>query len=358
MKILIDDCMSSLWALSGIGHQGYNLWRHLRAEAQCDITDYRYLKAIPGGARWLVYTGAANLEMLRSRYDLIHYQNYFVPPLHGRSKKVVTIHDFGTFRLPKIAPLLHTSYNKLTIKNALKRADGIVVPSQFTKDELLNLFPSYESDSVFPCVNGIRDVFLTGRANVAAIRSLGLTPSSYFFFPGVLTKRKNLEFLLRTFITAKKDRKLENDTALVLVGKHAWDTHEIESLFNGDYGVHQLGYVSDEELVSLYRFCKALVFPSLYEGYGIPLIEAMSQGTPILASAIPTTVELNQVHNNQMFLFELGNQEQLISLFRELDQSADSIRKAIQYGDLSPYHFDAVARQHLAVYTRVMAEGA
>jgi glycosyltransferase involved in cell wall biosynthesis len=170
----------------------------------------------------------------------------------------------------------------------------------------------------------------------------------------MLTRRKNLRFLLEAFLRAKREAVLSKDTRLVLVGQDAWDTHEIEHLFSKEAGIIRLGYVSDEMLPALFRFCKALIFPSIYEGYGIPLIEAMSQNAPIIISDIQASMELNQRHNKQMLVFELGDEEALIELLEHVERNAELLRERLDYGDLSPYYYENVAKEHLSVYTRVL----
>jgi glycosyltransferase involved in cell wall biosynthesis len=354
MKILIDDGMASLSSLSGIGHQGNSLFRYLARSIECDVTYYPALRRLPKVARRLAYMTLENVEALRGRYDLVHYQNYYVPLYTRKSRTVVTIHDMGTFRFPDITPPLYSWYNRHSVRKAVERSDAVIVPSRFSKHEICELLPSAGEERIFICTNGLREPFVKQAGSEADVRSLGLVPFSYFFFAGVLTKRKNLKFLLEAFGIARKKGALSDRTSLVLAGQNAWDTGEIEDLLRQE-GVVRLGYVRDEVLPALYRYSNALVFPSFYEGYGIPLIEAMSQGTPIVVSDIPASAELNSAHGNRMHVFSLGDRDALIAILELLARPTGSFPIRVDYGDLSQYHYEKVAARHLDVYRTILA---
>src|ERR1041385_6717211 len=85
----------------------------------------------------------------------------------------------------------------------------------------------------------------------------------------------------------------------------------------------------------------------------LPILEAMSQGAPIIASEIPATIELSREHSNQVLLFELGSQEQQLSQLGLVDRNCDKIRSKLQYGSLDIYRYDSVAKRHVEVYDRV-----
>lgn len=354
MNVLIDDCLSTLGALGGIGHQSLCLAKHLGKFVQCDFQGHRHLRFIPRVARKLSYIGLANLEALRKEYDVIHYQNHYVPILKGRSKKVVTINDLSVFRFPETVPVIWRAYNRHAIAHAVSRADAIVTLSVFIKEELLTMFGHRRPEDVFVCPAGIRGVFLSELPHEERIRRFGLRPWSYFLYLGDLTRRKNLGFLVRCYLEAKKRSVLSPETALVLAGKPYWGYHEIRDLLRKEEGIVSLGYVDDADIVSLYHFSLALVYPSIYEGFGMPIIEAMSQNIPIIVSNIPTSLELNKTHNNQMIVFELGVEESLVAALAHVEQNSDLVRAALQYGDLSIYQYDQIAQRHVEVYNKIL----
>lgn len=138
--------------------------------------------------------------------------------------------------------------------------------------------------------------------------------------------------------------------------KKWWGVADFKHLLRNDLGIKTLGYLTDEDIVTLYKYSKSFVFPSVYEGFGMPIIEAMSQNAPIIFSNIPTSKELNERHNNQMFGFELDDKESLIEKFAELDKNHSTIRTSLNYGDISIYNFDNIAKDHLKIYSKVLEE--
>ena len=350
MKILIDDGLSTIGKLTGIGYQAYNLFLSLKKISDCDITNYDYLKRFPKYFRRLLYILHSNFSLTRSDYDVIHYQNYYVPFLKGKAKRVVTIHDLATFKYPETMSSFYVWYNRYSIKKAIRNSDCIITPSQSIKDEILEMFSNVKEKKICVCEDGIRDVFLRANEGKRNLDKFGASPFSYLFFLGSLSPRKNLRFVLDAFIEAKEKGCLKKGTKLLLGGQFWWGSSDIKHLIRKDMGIVALGYIDDEEIVTLYKNCKAFIFPSLYEGFGMPIIEAMSQRIPIIISNIPTSTELNNNHNRQMFIFELGKKEQLITHLKKLDEDCENVGNKIDYGDLSRYYFDNIARKHLSIY--------
>ncbi|MGK9368120.1 glycosyltransferase family 4 protein [Melioribacter sp. Ez-97] len=350
MKILIDEGMSTYRYPTGIGLHAINLYNHLKNITNCSITDYTYFKYFPKGFRKLSIDAYINLVHPYRNYNIIHYQNNFVPFTEGKSKKVVTIHDLGVFLYPKTVPFVYIEYNRHSVKNALKRADGIITPSQSVKNEILNMFGKKYEDKIFVSYDGIRDIFFTAIPKIEQLNKYKLKPYSYYFFLGSLSKRKNTGFLLKSFIKAKKEKILAKDTLLVLGGYKWWGSSEFEELINEDNGILSLGYIDDEDIPALYGYSRAFIFPSIYEGFGMPIIEAMSQKVPIIISNIPTSIELNIRHNNQMKVFDLNNEDSFLSTLREVEINNEDIRKNLNYGDLSLYNYENIAKEHLNIY--------
>ncbi|MDP1880415.1 MAG: glycosyltransferase family 1 protein [Parachlamydiaceae bacterium] len=348
--------MSSIDKPSGIGLQAIYLHKHLSKYCNCRISDYRAFKIIPRGIRKFSLDTYINLQRFYSNYDVVHYQNNSAPLFKGRGKRVVTIHDLGVFLYPDTVPFIYVKYNQHSIRKAFERADGIITPSQSIKNEIVNLFSSANPDIIFPCVDGVRDIFWENVTKSATIETRhSLKPNKFFFFLGSLSRRKNLKFLLEAFIKAKRKGLLSKETILVLGGQQWWGSRDFQHLLNKDFGITTLGYLTDEDIVWLYRNCIGFIFPSIYEGFGMPIIEAMSQGVPIIVSKIPTSIELDKNHNEQMLKFDLNNEEELIENIVYLEKNHNAVKEKLNYGSLSKYHFDNVAKQYLEVYEKVLS---
>jgi glycosyltransferase involved in cell wall biosynthesis len=354
MKVLIDEGLSTLQQLGGIGYFSYSLWKYLTKYIECDITDYRFLKAFPRAIKRIAYLGIANLEPYKQKYDIIHYQNYYIPRYLGKAKGVTTLHDFAGLTSPDVYPSWYNAYFKNVISKAIKRSDAITLSSYALKEELLGLFPSTNESYVHVCHHGVRQIFLESHPMATELALLNLEPYDYFLFVGNLEKRKNILFLLTQFIEARKQSCIAQDTKLILVGKIGNGYEEFCYHISERNNIFHLGRLSEERLVTLYKFCKAFVFPSIYEGYGVPILEAMSQKIPIVASNIPSSLEFNSRHNNHFFVFELGNKKTFINILSYLDKNYESITSRLDYGDLSIYSYDRVAQEHLKVYTKIL----
>lgn len=354
MRVLIDEGMTTFTKPTGIGLQGINLYKHLRKYCDCDLTDFWYLKLVPRIIRRFCYVAIINIQVIYKKYDVIHYQNGYAPLTKGISKKFVTIHDLGAFLFPDTVPFIWVKYNQHSIIKALERADGIITPSKAIKNEILELFPGTDSDKIFQCNDGIRDIFWNFQNDINHLRNYNVKPYSYFFFLGSLSRRKNLKFILEVFIKAKKQNLINKETLLVLGGQQWWGSGDFKHLLKEENGIKTLGYLDDVGIVQFYKNSKALIFPSLYEGFGMPIIEAMSQNIPIIISNIPTSIELNGNHNNQMFGFDLDNESELLNHLILLDKDHEIIRSQLNYGDLSNYRFDNIATEHLKIYNQML----
>jgi len=354
MKILLDDGLSTTVELTGIGHQCLGLFQHLAKLADARLADYRYLRHLPKSARRGAYLTIANTWRGLSRSDVIHFTNYYTPAIPTRSAKVATIHDLSMFRFPEMLSPRYRRYIQPAVRKALQRADSIVVPSHATKDEILALFPKTPAEKIAVCFNGLRDIFWN-KPVVEETGKFKLYDKNFFLYVGTLETRKKVDFLLDCFQEARKTGAVSASTLLVLVGRKGPGHEQIERRIPADGSVKILGHLSDQELFQLYHRARAFVYPSLYEGFGIPLLEAMSCSLPIIRSDIATSIELDKRHGSQMFSFSLASPASLIDKLAELDRIGENLRGQLHYGDLSVYRFENVAKQHLRIYADALA---
>ncbi len=349
MKILVDDGLSTTVELTGIGHQCLGLFQHLTKLADVALADYRLLRHLPRKLRRAVYLAMANTWRALGSYDVIHFINYYTPWTPFRGTKVVTIHDLWMFRRPESLPPRYVTYIQRAVASALQRANLIIVPSYATREEITVFFPKTPPEKIEVCFNGLRDIFWS-KPNDDEPDTLRLKDKNFFLFVGTLEERKNVALLLDCFQEARKTKAIASETMLVLVGRNGFGYEQIIRKIPDDGSVKVLGHLSDQELFRLYHRAKALVYPSLYEGFGIPLIEAMSCGMPIIRSEIAASAEIDARHNSQMFAFTLDSPRALVEKLAEIDRSAEQIRAKLNYGNLSLYQFENVARQHLDAY--------
>ncbi|HBB19514.1 MAG TPA: glycosyltransferase family 1 protein [Ruminococcus sp.] len=219
--------------------------------------------------------------------DLTHFFNFIVPPgVHG--KTVVTVHDMTYKAFPETVRGRTRAMLNMGLKKSMKRADMIVTVSEFSKSEILKWFPEHEKKlRVVPCgVDLDRFKPCTEPERIPQVKqSLGIE-GDYFLYVGTIEPRKNLERLIIAYDIFSK-RKGGDVPKLVLAGGKGW-------LYDGIYGkVQELGldkqviftkYIPSEDMNPLMCGALAFVFPSIYEGFGIPPLEAMACGVPVLAS--------------------------------------------------------------------------
>lgn len=212
------------------------------------------------------------LAVERYGVDLLHVPGGN-PPLVSSSPVVTTIHDLAPVTHPEWFSRGYATLYRMTIPLAVRRSDRLLAVSAFTRDELLARYP-VASNSVTVTYNGVSPP--TGNDSIP---NSGLDLDGYFLFVGADNPRKNLATLLAAYRRYRET--VERPAELVLVGPQ-------RDIFRGSgatgRGVHRLGYVTDTELGWLYRNATLLVFPSLYEGFGLPILEAMSAGIPVLTS--------------------------------------------------------------------------
>ncbi|MFL5618865.1 MAG: glycosyltransferase family 4 protein [Gemmatimonadaceae bacterium] len=232
---------------------------------------------------------------LRRTLDLVHFTNYHVAPWKPRGLRyAATIHDLVPFRMPDSKSRRYTAYLRRSIVQALRVGDVVFAPSYAVRDEMVAEF-RVGVDAIH--VVYVPAVLTSLRAPEARSQLRRVFPelgdAPFVLSVGTLERRKNLVALLRGLsgLPAALD-----DLHVVLAGRpglgYASIADAAAAVDVRRHRVHILTDCSDEDLRALYSVCEAFVLPSLYEGYGIPLLEAMQCGAPIVASDIPTSREL------------------------------------------------------------------
>ena len=320
MKILIDDGFQ-LEVGTGIGQYTKMLIEDLeRKNESVEVTEYKYMSKTNKNLRRFLYLIYINTirKFNEYNYDIVHYTNYAVP--FTRSKKcinVVTIHDLVAYKFPETLPKFYRIYNQMMIKNSLKKADLIITVSESVKNEIAEIFPQYKS-KVEVVYIGVSDAIKNMKNNKSeniSDKINEIVKSKFFLFVGTIEKRKNVDFIVKAFIKAKKENPEMSQYKLILAGKPGFGYEEIESMIKSseyENDIISTGYVSDDELSLIYKECEAYVFASKYEGFGIPQIECMECETPIILSDIPTNIEISKEYGEY---FKLGDEDSLIEKF-------------------------------------------
>ncbi len=220
------------------------------------------------------------------RADLIH-QPCFSAPLLYRGPVVVTIHDIISILFPKNIPFASRMFYSKWMPVSYKKASQIITISQSTKRDIVKVL-GIDKDKITVIPLAVDEKFSdqVSQAEVDKVRKKYKLPPRYVLHIGTLEPRKNLGFLIEAFSEVIKDKELD-DLYLVITGKRGW---YYEGLFEKvkQFGLEKrvlfTGYFDEEDKPALYRGAILFAFPSLYEGFGLPPLEAMASGVPVVSS--------------------------------------------------------------------------
>ena len=227
------------------------------------------------------------MELRKHPVDLFHGSASL--PLGFRGRSVLTMWEFSPLLFPEYFPRYVNVTRRIAYRRAVKSADHIITGTRFMKQEIVRYFLIPEDKvSVIPL--GVEDRFLQSvdAERRAAVRARYHIPDRYILTVGDLYPKKNIRRLIRSFQQLRTRLGLEEE--LVIVGSPIWKTREIQELDLRH--TRFAGYVEDDDLPALYQGATAFVFASLYEGFGIPVLEAMASGLPMALSGNTSFPEL------------------------------------------------------------------
>lgn len=351
IKVLIDDGMQ-IERGTGIGKYSEHLGRAL---ASVDGVKVDYAHFDHGGNRrnarlyYLRHINSAAFCAEAEKYDLCVFTNYAMPFRRLRTATAVTVHDLAVFDCAVTLPRLYLPYGRAMINNAVRRADAVVTVSETMARDIRCRFPR-EAAKVAWAWPGLYDHVRAGRAGApydnCALEEAAKAP--FFLMVGTVEKRKNVELVIRAFAKFKSESGNRKAWKLVLAGRPGFGFVDIEkAVRDAALGADVVfsGYVSDNDCANLYRDARALVFPSVYEGFGSIQNECMSMGLPIVLSDIPTNREVSRDYG---VFFELGDVDGLAHALGEASGLRGSERLLSLAGRyLAEFNWEKVARVYL-----------
>jgi glycosyltransferase involved in cell wall biosynthesis len=317
--------------------------------------------ALPGCARLpaLMLLGGPLIALAarKLRLDLVHDPVGVAPftlgRWAGRFKRLVTVHDAIAFRDPAVYPWMNRFLHRSYVPRNLANIDAVVTVSRHAADDLSRYLHA-PPPPVHVVPNGVSDRFRPASEHDAAASAsrYGLPPR-YILTVGAQQARKNVSGLLRAFAAV---RPRLPGVKIAVVGPHLWQFDAVSREI-AELGLHDavvtLGYVPDGELPALYTGAAAFVFPSLYEGFGLPVLEAMACGTPVITS---DTSSLPEVAGNAALLVDprdpvaLG--DAIVKVLHDPALAADLRQRG--YARASTMTWDATVARLLAVYEETL----
>lgn len=256
--------------------------------------NYEFL-AIPGERIWMQTGFAKALWKLRPDKVFIPLQAVPVATPQG-CEIVATVHDLAFKYFPGTFPAAARAKLSLLLGMMVRKADKIITVSEATKLDLIKFFPDLPSSRIRVIHHGVDAVFYSRVVDEETRDSIllryNLTPGSYILYVGAIQPRKNLVRLVSAFEHAKEKHP---EMKLVIVGEKAWLSNQIVSRMERSPHAEDIvrtGRVPFDELPTWYQNARFFAFPSLYEGFGLPLLEAFSAGTPVLSGSISSLPEV------------------------------------------------------------------
>uniref|UniRef100_A0A7V3PUR5 Glycosyltransferase family 1 protein n=1 Tax=candidate division WOR-3 bacterium TaxID=2052148 RepID=A0A7V3PUR5_UNCW3 len=331
-------------------------------------------KEIPDGCRYVqlgcFYREGGRLAQLYSPYwmnvivpqflnlkkiTLFHGPN-FVIPAKADCPCVATIHDLAFLKVPTAYTRIYRKYIKFQVQSAIKRASAIIAVSEATKNDLISLMKVAE-EKIFVIYHGISEKFrpVNDSSFLEKVRKELQLPERFLLDVGVIERRKNIETLLRAAEPLIKEGLTDG---VVFAGKDGLGANEIRQ-FSAKLRIASqvqfLGYVPDDLLVALYNLAQCLVFPSWYEGFGLPILEAMACGCPVVAadsSSIP------EAAGDAALLFPPADADILKSKLRQVLTSENLRSELVKKGHkwVNRFSWQDAAERHLMVYRKVINE--
>lgn len=326
-------------------------------------------------SRW--YTLAEQIEVpykwWRARIDLMHFPHFNVPLLKA-GPYLVTIHDliltkFPTVRATTRAPFVYWLKDKAyrrVISSAVKKARQIIAVSQFTKDDLIEQFQAPNEkiivtyEGVANLAKGSDSLFVAKLDNISTLALYNIK-HPYLLYIGNAYPHKNLEGLVRVF---SRLHSLQPNLRLVLVGKEDYFYERVRTYAqqlnlwqkeNHNTPIVFPGYVPDADLEALFQEAALYVFPSLYEGFGLPPLEAMANDCPVASS---NRASMPEILGDAAAYFDPENEDEMLAVVQSLlnDEEARNRFKSLGKQQVKKYNWWECARATSEIYHRVLTK--
>ena len=272
-------------------------------DASKEAIEVKIKRFVPSSIKYVGKMIKFNMGLAAYKPDVFFQPNYISLPFIGKSTLVTTVHDLSHVRFPEYHPKERVRYFNKNLERNLYKSKRIIAVSEFTKKELINLGLA-EDKKIDVIHNGVSEIFRPLKKFKydevqLELHKLGISISGYFLFVGTIEPRKNLKLLLDGYNAYREEMRYENNypyIQLVISGEIGWQKDllgfEVQRILD-DQDIKILGYVGNSVLPFLYAGSKAVVYPSIYEGFGLPALEGMASGVPVIASnntAIPEVI--------------------------------------------------------------------
>jgi alpha-1,3-rhamnosyl/mannosyltransferase len=379
MKVILS-VDSVKFPLTGIGRYSFELAKQLQLQDDLELLFYandRFIAGLPAPEQarskksaWLrnqllksnlAINTYRLMSKIRNHYSLQDYEDaifhgpgFYLPRFNGSS--VATFHDLSMFTHTQYHPPERVRYMQRELNLTLQRASMLITDSEYTRQELASYF-GYPLDKISTISLACSGDFCPREAagSVSVLARLGLVYGGYTLYAGTIEPRKNIEALLDAYSTLPDA--IRQRWPLVLAGYHGWQSEQLHERINAAANAgwaRYLGYVADEDLPYLFSGAHLFFFPSHYEGFGLPVLEAMASGIPVVCS---NASSLPEVVGGAALMFDPEDVEALRQLiltgledevWRETAKEKGLIRA-------STFSWQRCAKETVAVYRKLLS---
>ncbi len=376
MRVLLNTKPLTLYGKTGVGYYVFNLYRELvrygiRVTPTLDDRSRTLVSALSKvssflrkriGTRYPSLVSKIGDSLVRvlslkgdgtAAFDLYHETSLDALPA-VRPKSVCNLYDLSFISCPEFLTGDFARYATKNVSRNVREVERIMVNTVFIKNQAMDLLKiSEEKIDVIPLAPSDAYRRIAGRTGHKPKQVRRFTSKDYVLSVGTVEPRKNLKILIKAF----KAIKTRHDLSLIIAGGHGKRSDDILA-YPGELGLKDViftHYIDEETMLSLYNHAAAFVYPSLYEGFGLPPLEAMACGIPVIVSDIPP---LREVAGDAALAFDPGDSEELVDLLEKVISSeslrSGMIRKGLQKAD--EYSWGRVAEATIGTYRKALGK--
>lgn len=275
--------------------------------------------------------------------------------LSGRAKSVITIHDLSFLRYPEFFSARKNFWHKMVnVKNLLKKFDMVVAVSENTKRDIMELC-GVNKDKIKVIYAGVGGEFKNNidREKLLEAKNKYKLPDKFILYLGTVEPRKNVEGIIRAYNQLRIINYELHDVKLVIAGGKGWKSENVyreweKSEFKND--IIFLGYVDGEDKIYLYNLASVFIYPSFYEGFGFPPLEAMASGVPVIASY---AASLPEVTGGAALMVDPYNINEIARAMREILTDENLRNNLISRGleRAKKFNWENTAREYLKIFS-------
>ena len=363
-KVLLDNVIFDLQKIGGISNYWYNLLRKSLGNSNIFYFENKYLNKnyyrslieLPDES---IIKDRSNIPLKIKRYLSIRNINKSYNVFHssyyryakGDIKNVITVYDFMYEKYLNKYNFRRTVHS-LQKYLAIKYANYIIGISKNTLDDMLKYFPEFKNKKKQVIYLGINDDFypIKSKNKLIKIQNYKLYYNSYFLYFGNRKSYKNFKLLVNAYSALLKNNKNKNIPCLVVAGGGEFSKNEKILLRENEIlsSIIKLGRITNRELNLLYNYCTGFIYPSLYEGFGLPVTEAMRSGAPVICS---NSSSIPEVAGEATILIDpndvFGLEKSLLEL---LDNNKRKDLKCLGYKQSVKFSWDKIYSETLEIY--------